>query len=93
MRLRAPDGTEVSAFLKPANGLRQSSLEVIDLDRMVLSMSTGRTICWDDDPEEWARSLVGSYRSPYLLAEIVHDDHPVLEPAGERLVVRQRVRG
>jgi hypothetical protein len=67
--------------------------QVVDLDRMVLSTTTGRTICWDDDPEEWARSLVDSYRSPYLLAEIVHDDYPVPEPAGERLVVRQRVRG
>jgi hypothetical protein len=67
--------------------------QVVDLDRMVLSTNTGQTICWDDDPEEWARSLGDSYRSPYLLAEIVHDDHPVPESDGERLLVRQRVRG
>jgi hypothetical protein len=59
---------------------------------MVLSIGTGRTISWEDDPEEWARSLASSYRTPYLLAEIVHDDHPAPEVAGERLVVRQRVR-
>lgn len=66
--------------------------QVVDLQRMVLSIATGRTISWEDDPEEWARSLASSYRTPYLLAEIVHDDHPAGELAGERLVVRQRVR-
>ncbi len=64
---------------------------LIDLERVVLSISTGEAIRWEDDPEEWARSLTGSYRSPYLLAEIVHDDHPTPEDAGERLIVRQRV--
>jgi hypothetical protein len=66
--------------------------QVVDLQRMVLSIATGRTISWEDDPEEWARSLASSYRTPYLLAEIVHDDHPAPELAGKRLVVRQRVR-
>jgi hypothetical protein len=67
--------------------------EVFDLDRRVPNTNASRTICWDDDPEEWARSLVGSYRSPYLAAEIVHDDHPTPEPAGKRLVVHQRMQG
>lgn len=63
---------------------------------MVLSTSTGEAIRWEDDPEDWARSLIGSYRSPYLLAEIVHDDNPDRseigqQDASERLVVRQRV--
>jgi hypothetical protein len=66
--------------------------QVVDVDRIVLSVSTGEAIRWEDDPEEWTRSLPGTYRSPYLLAEIVHDDHPVPELVGERLVVRQRVR-
>jgi hypothetical protein len=66
--------------------------QVVDLERMVLSIATGQTISWDDDPEEWARSLVGSYRTPYLLAEVIHDDHPAPNIADERLVVRQRVR-
>lgn len=70
--------------------------QVVDLERVVLSISTGEAIRWEDDPEEWARSLAGSYRSPYLLAEIVHDDDPDRseigqQDAGERLVVRQRV--
>lgn len=67
--------------------------QVVDLERVVLSISTGEAIRWEDDPEEWARSLTGS---PYLLAEIVHDDDPDRpeigqQDVGERLVVRQRV--
>ncbi len=63
--------------------------QVVDLDRMVLSLSTGRAIRWDDDPEGWARSLASSYRSGYLLAEIARDDHPVHERVGKRLTVRR----
>jgi hypothetical protein len=66
--------------------------QVVDLDRMVLSLSIGRAIRWDEDPEEWARSLVGPYRTGYLLAEIARDDHPVHESAGERLIVRRPAR-
>jgi hypothetical protein len=50
--------------------------QVVDLERVVLSVGTGKAIRWEDDPEGWARSLTGSYRSAYLLAEIAHDDHP-----------------
>ena len=83
-------------------GRRQPQIEgpepqVVDLERLVLSVCTGEAIRWEDDPEEWARSLTDSYRSPYLLAEIVHDDNPDRseigqQDAGERFVVRQRVR-
>jgi hypothetical protein len=66
--------------------------QVVDLDRMVLSLSTGRAIRWDDYPEEWARGLPSSYRSGYLLAEIARDDHPVHEPVGKRLTVRRPAR-
>jgi hypothetical protein len=37
--------------------------QVADLERLVLSVSTGEAIRREDDPEEWARSLTGSYRS------------------------------
>jgi hypothetical protein len=70
-----------------------SEPHVVDLERIVLSVHSGEAIRWEDDPEAWARSLPDSYRSPYLLAEIVHDDHPVPDDAGERLHVRQRVHG
>jgi hypothetical protein len=66
--------------------------QIVDLPRIVPSISYGQTIRWEDDPEEWARSLVCSYRTPYLLAEILHDDRSVLERSGERLVVRQHRR-
>jgi hypothetical protein len=33
--------------------------KVVDLERVVLSVSTGEAIRWEDDPEEWARSLSG----------------------------------
>jgi hypothetical protein len=78
-------------------GRRQPQIEgrephVVDLERVMLSLSTGEAIRWEDDPEEWARSLTGSYRSPYLLAEIVHDDNPDRSEighrdTGERLVI------
>jgi hypothetical protein len=71
--------------------------QVVNLERLVLSVSTGEAIRWEDDPEERARSLTGSHRSPYLLAEIAHDDNPDRSETGqqdadERLVVRQRHR-
>ena len=71
--------------------------QVVDLERVVLSLRTGEAIRWEDDPEEWARSLSGSYRSPYLLAEIVHDDNldrsEIGQPdGGERLVVHRRAQ-
>jgi hypothetical protein len=69
--------------------------QVADLERVVLSVCTGKAIRWEDDPEEWARSLTGSYRSAYLLAEVAHDDHPSRSEIGQqdpderRLVVRR----
>jgi hypothetical protein len=69
--------------------------QVVDLKRVVLSGSTGKAIRWEDDPEEWARSLTGSYRSAYLLAEIAHDDDSGQSEIGQhgpderRLVVRR----
>jgi hypothetical protein len=68
---------------------------VVDLERVVLSAYTGKAIRWEDDPEEWARSLTSSYRSAYLLAEIADDDHPSRSeidqqaPHERRLVVRR----
>jgi hypothetical protein len=58
--------------------------QVADLERVVLSVCTGKAIRWEDDPEEWARSLTGSYRSAYLLAEVAHDDHPSRSEIGQQ---------
>ncbi len=50
--------------------------QVVDLERMVPSVRTGETISFEPDPEEWLGAWPGFYRSPYLRAEIVHDEPP-----------------
>jgi hypothetical protein len=74
------------------DGVRPSA---VDLDSRILSVSTGKRIGWRDDAEEWARSLPASYRGPYLMAQVTHDDDPpAARDSGrhERLVIRRRVR-
>jgi hypothetical protein len=41
-----------------------------------MSVNHHRLIAFHDDPEEWARSLVGAFRAPDLFIAVVHDDHP-----------------
>ena len=44
-----------------------------------------RSLSFVDDPEEWARSLVAAYRTPYLVPYTVHDDDPIVaDPEVER---------
>jgi hypothetical protein len=64
---------------------------VVDLERVVLSVCTGKAIRWEDDPEEWTRSLTGSYRSAYLLARIAHDDDPSRSEIGQQDPDEQRL--
>jgi hypothetical protein len=64
---------------------------VVDLERVVPSVCTGKAIRWEDDPEEWVRSLTCSYRSAYLLAEIAHDDHPSRSEIGQQDLDEQRL--
>lgn len=45
-------------------------------DAPVVSMSTGKSINSDDDPEEWARNLPYAYRSGDLVAVLRRDDDP-----------------
>jgi hypothetical protein len=69
----------------------------IDFEQRVLSLHDGRSITPRDGGEEWVRSLVATYRSPYLWAEIAEDGNPldeiemapveVEEPAPERDLV------
>jgi hypothetical protein len=47
---------------------------LFDFDMPVVGITKRRPVAFKRDPEEWARSLPGSYRSPYLLAKVVHDD-------------------
>jgi hypothetical protein len=56
----------------------------LDLEQRVLSLRDGRLITPRDGAEDWLRSLVATYRTPYLWAEIVEDSDPLealdLEP-------------
>jgi hypothetical protein len=63
----------------------------VDLGQRVVSLRTGRTITFGDDPEEWARSLAASYRTPYLWAEVVEDTNPLPEVEVEPVQVREPV--
>lgn len=51
--------------------------ELIDRKQTVLSLRNGRSITCEDDPEEWARGLAASFRSPYLSARVVEDANPL----------------
>jgi hypothetical protein len=50
--------------------------DLVDLSQRVMSIKQQRSIAFSDDPEEWARSLVGSFRMPDLYAQVVDDDDP-----------------
>lgn len=50
---------------------------LIDFRLPVVSLRTGRQVRLEDDPEEWARSLVTAYRAPDLVAVVVSDDNLV----------------
>jgi hypothetical protein len=48
--------------------------ELVDLQMSVMSASGDGPVTVDQDPEEWARSLPGALRGPYLSARVVRDD-------------------
>jgi hypothetical protein len=48
--------------------------ELVDLRMTVVSASGDGQITVEQDPEEWARSLPGALRGPYLSARVVRDD-------------------
>lgn len=59
--------------------------ELIDQNQPVLNLRNGATITSADNPEEWARGLAVSFRTPYLSARVVEDTNPLpdveIEPA------------
>jgi hypothetical protein len=63
------DGGELDA--------RGEEPDLVDREQRVLNPRTGEPIKFVDAPEDWARGLVGSFRGPYLWAEIVDDSDPV----------------
>ena len=50
---------------------------LFDFHVPVVSLRSGEQVRFEDDPEEWARSLVTAYRAPDLVAVVVSDDHAV----------------
>lgn len=52
---------------------------LLDFELPVVSLRRGEQITFEQDPEEWTRSLVGTYRSGDLLAVVAHDDAPITE--------------
>ena len=59
--------------------------ELIDQSQPVLNLRDGTTITCAQNPEEWARGLAVSFRTPYLSARVVEDTNPPpdveIEPA------------
>ena len=59
--------------------------DLIDQSQPVLNLRNGTTITCTDNPEEWARGLAVSFRTPYLSARVVEDTNPLpdveIEPA------------
>jgi hypothetical protein len=62
---------------------------LLDLDMPVVSLRTGDSVRFADDPEEWARSLVLAYRSGDLVATILHDDNPIRDEEIARAADRE----
>ena len=55
----------------------RDDMRLLDFHIPVVSLRSGEQVRFEDDPEEWARSLVTAYRAPDLVAVMVSDDHAV----------------
>jgi hypothetical protein len=78
---RRPDSEELELLADLAVDGREERLtgprsDLIDFGQKVMSVSQHRPITFHEDPEEWARSLIGSFRSPDLFVNVIHDDAP-----------------
>lgn len=65
--------------------------ELVDRRQRVVSQRTGKPVTVAEDPEEWARSLPGSFRAPYLWAEVIEDTNPLPEVVVEPVRVQEPV--
>lgn len=65
--------------------------ELIDLSQPVLNLRDGSTITCVDNPEEWARGLAASFRTPYLSACVIEDTNPLPDVEIERANVKEPV--
>ena len=89
--VRTDEGVEVVAGLAVREGqvelLEGPLAHLIDFSMPVMSITEGRSILFHEDPEEWARSLIGAFRAPDLFARVAADDHPAPDLAEEPIVI------
>jgi hypothetical protein len=52
---------------------------VIDFRVPLVSLRTGTEVRFEDDREEWARSLPTAFRTGDVIVRVLHDDNPVRE--------------
>ena len=50
---------------------------VLDFTMPVVSLRTGDKVRFEDDHEEWARSLPTAFRTGDVIVRVLHDDNPL----------------
>lgn len=65
----------------------------IDLEHPVLDRRTRRALHFDEDREQWARSLPTTYRGPERLAVVVADSDPAPRPQARAPQAHVRLPG
>jgi hypothetical protein len=58
----------------------QGDADRLDRSLPVISLTSGRHLHYEDDPEEWARSLPTVYHAPDFMAVVVEDSDPPATP-------------
>ncbi len=89
------EGVEVVAELLVREGqielLEGALAHLIDVGMPVMGITEGKTIRFHENPEEWARSLVGAFRAPDLFARVAAEDHATPNLAEEPIVIKTPV--
>jgi hypothetical protein len=93
IRDSAADGEFVARLIADGADLRVEGPEpeLVDRNQPVVSLRDGATLTCADNPEEWARGLAASFRTPYLIARIVEDTDPLADVEIARTEVKERI--
>lgn len=62
----------------------EGDVDKLDRSLPVISLTSGHRLQYEDDPEEWARSLPTLYHAPDFMAVVVEDSDPPETLAVER---------